>query len=57
MSCTLALEKLTYIIRGSADVFSKIWTLFIQFVNNKYLKITDTVLINVIVSVILSFYS
>lgn len=33
MISNLALEKLTYATRGKAEVFKKIWSPFVQFVN------------------------
>lgn len=34
MSCSLALEKLTYIVKGKVEDFYEIWTPFLIFMNN-----------------------
>lgn len=34
MSCSLALEKLTYIVRGKVEDFYKLWTPFLTFMND-----------------------
>ena len=34
MSCSLALEKLTYVSRGKVEDFYKIWMPFLNFMNN-----------------------
>ena len=39
MSCSLALEKLTYIVRGKVEDFNKIWMPFLIFMKDINIQI------------------